>query len=206
MNYNFGHFPYFYNIGKEVKAGIQSKTSLAGLTLIDPVAWYYWITGKEKYWEHLQQYMKTGINGGETPAGRHGQWIGYYEARFFPYASANRKRREDFTPPAAVADLRVEVRGDDLVVRWTAPSDPDTAYYHLVWERFPIAPETNRDPAVWNWWKARVVEGMPKPEPGRPQSVTLKRLNPDRAAHFGLFSFDATGNMSAMSNGASLDP
>ena len=48
-NYNFGNFPYYFD-ARGGGVGFSNGTSL---TLVDPVAWYYWHSGRQPILTHL---------------------------------------------------------------------------------------------------------------------------------------------------------
>jgi len=190
-NYNYGNFPYYF----DARTGGTGASSGTGLTLVDPQAWYYWHTGKQKYLTQLDQFVTTGINGGETPYGEFTQWRGQFEARY--YLFVKNTTRGDTTPPAAINNLTATRVGAMTVLRWTAPAD--AARYHIVWSAKPIAENHSTSASVANWWAANAVGPNLTPIAGTQQTWTISTggATPVYAA---IFSFDQADNMSALSN------
>ena len=50
-NLHFSNFSYYLDATK----GEIGKSHGTGLTFVDPQAWYYWHTGKQRYWDQLAQ-------------------------------------------------------------------------------------------------------------------------------------------------------
>ena len=190
-NYHFGNFPYYFN----ARAGGQGVSSGTGLTLADPQAWYYWHTGKPGYLNQLDQYVTSGINGGEMPYGEFSQWTGQFEGRY--YLFIKNTSRTDTARPPAIADLTATVASGVTTLAWTAPAD--AVHYHIVWSTLPIVEANSTTPGVKNWWAANVVGPNLTPAPGTRQTLTIATgdVSPVYAA---IFTFDAADNMSAMSN------
>lgn len=191
-NYNYGNFPYYFDARNGGK-GVSSGTAL---TLVDPQAWYYWHTGKQKYLNQLKQYMTSGINGGEQPYGQFNEWTGQFEGRW--YLHVRHTPRQDKTPPPAVANLKAARTSPSTVrLRWTAPAG--AARYHIVWSHKPIVEENSTDVSVSNWWAANAVGPALKPVSGAQQSITIE-ADSAGTVYAALFTFDHAGNMSSMSN------
>ncbi len=190
-NLNFGHFPYYFN----AREGGHGQSSGTGLTLVDPQAWYYWHTGKQAYLDQLEAFLSTGIDGGETPYGQFGWWGGQWEGRYYLFVKYT--PRDDVTPPPPVGDLVATRSSGGIDLAWTAPAD--AVRYHVVWSTKPISAVTTTDPAKTNWWAAQAVGPALAPTPGARQTlhVSTGEATPVYAA---LFTFDASDNMSAMSN------
>jgi hypothetical protein len=193
-NYNYGNFPYYFN----ARAGGTGVSNGTGLTLVDPQAWYYWHTGKQKYLNQIDQYMTTGINGGGTPYGKFTQWTGQFEARY--YLFVKNTVRDDTTPPVAINNLTATRIGASTLLRWTAPAD--AARYHIVWSAKPIVASHSTSASVTNWWAANAVGPNLTPVPAAPQTLTIN-TGSATPVYVALFTFDQADNMSAMSNLAS---
>ncbi len=193
-NVNFANFGYIWT------EGTIGSSSGTGLTLVDPQAWYYWHTGNQKYWNHVNQYVKTGVNGGATAYGNFANWVGQYENRYYQFVKT--ATRTDTTPPPAITDLKATISGSDIILSWTAPNVPDLQRYHIVWGTKPISATQTSDPSLLNWWNTNAVGPNLTPVPGSKQSITLTppSVSPFYAA---IFTFDQANNMSAMSNVAS---
>jgi hypothetical protein len=207
-NYNYGNFSYFYDArtGKRKDSNTGSYGTYSagtvpsdgtGLTLVDSEAWYYWHTGKQKYWNHVTQYVSGGLNGGAKPYGNFTSWSDQFEGRY--YLFVKNTSRTDMTPPPAITDLRAIINGSNILLTWTAPSVPDLARYHIVWSTKPISEINTTDTGVINWWAANAVGPNLIPDPGTQQSLVINPsyTNPFYAA---IFTFDRADNMSAMSN------
>ncbi|MFN8487977.1 MAG: right-handed parallel beta-helix repeat-containing protein [Caldilineaceae bacterium] len=202
-NYNFGNFPYFFNARKF--PGKHGASSLAGSSIIDPEAWYYWHTGKQKYLTHINQYVTTGIPGfdssgvasnGELPAGDFSQWQGDFQARSYLFVKNN--TRPDSTPPAAITNLTAtKVDTTTTQLQWTAPAEGQR--YHIVWSNKPIVEANSLDPAQTNWWAANAVGPNLAVTPGAQQSWRINTGN-TTPVYVAIFTFDAADNMSTLSN------
>jgi hypothetical protein len=191
-NCNYGNFPYYFDARKGGK-GVSSGTAL---TMVDPQAWYYWNTGKKKYLDQLEQYMTTGIHGGETPYGEFDEWRGQFEGRDYLYVKHT--VRKDSIPPQAITDLKATMpKPSRLRIGWTAPDDADR--YHVVWSDKPIVEEQSTDKSVTNWWAARAVGVRLKPVSGKWRTLAME-VPENGNVYVAIFSFDRNGNMSTMSN------
>jgi hypothetical protein len=191
-NYHHGNFPYFFNVRAHPgAAGVSSGT---GLTLVDPVAWYYWHTGLTKYWDHLETYLSRGLNGGERPYGTFDRWRGQYEGRYYQFVK--RQTRRGAAPPR-VNDLVATREGSTVTACWTAPAR--AARYHLVWSDRPISATPSTSPAVSNWWAAHAIGSDLHPAPGQVQGWSF-RAGAATPVHVALFSFDSADNLSPLSN------
>lgn len=196
-NYHHGNFPYYFN-AREGGSGVSSGTSL---TWVDPQAWYYWHTGKQRYLDQLHQYMTTGLNGGETAYGEFSQWTGQFEGRYYLYVENT--TREDTTPPATVSDLRAVQNGTRIQLQWTAPAQ--AALYLIVWSTQTLVEEHSTSGAVTNWWAAHPVGPDLVPVAGERQSWETETGSAS-PVYVALFSFDSIDNMSAMSNVVQAHP
>ena len=79
-NLNYGNFGY------NIWAPAQDKSTCGSFTFMDPQAWYYWNTGKEPFLAQLNQYIDSGIGGGDKPCVDDGTswstpWNGAYSGR-----------------------------------------------------------------------------------------------------------------------------
>lgn len=108
----------------------------------------------------------------------------------------------DRVPPAAVADLRVEVPvGQTLArLRWTAPGDNwfdgSATGYDIRYLDRPIT--------AANWDSAQACSGEPVPSrAGTQERFSVRNLSGGRVYYFALQATDASGNVSALSNIAS---
>jgi hypothetical protein len=189
-NYHYGNFPFYF----DARLGGTGASSGTGLTLVDPQAWYYWHTGRQRYLDQLDAYVTTGINGRETPYGEFAQWRGQFEGRYYLYVKNT--VRADITPPPAVADLTAVASGAGVRLEWTAPADGTR--YHIVWSTRPIT-EHSTDPGSTNWWAAEAVGPALAPIPGARQTWLLD-TGSNWPIYAALFTFDSAENMSDMSN------
>ncbi len=80
---------------------------------------------------------------------------------------------------------------------WTAPAG--AVRYHIIWSTLPIVETNSTAAGVRNWWAADVVGPSLAPAPGTCQTLTLATGNA-APVYVAIFTFDATDNMSAMSN------
>jgi hypothetical protein len=189
-NKNVGNFPYYFN----ARNGGVGETGGSGFTLIDPQSWYYWHTGKQGFWDHVDGYV-TGAGGGETPYGNFADWRGQYEGRF--YLFVKNSIRPDAIPPAAIANLSASVFSGTVTLSWMAPAD--AARYHIVWSDKPIVEPNSLSPTMTNWWAAHAVGPALAGAPGQTQTWTF-HTNGAGPIYAAIFSFDAADNMSAISN------
>jgi purple acid phosphatase-like protein len=108
----------------------------------------------------------------------------------------------DTTPPDAVADLAaVNPTLTEIEVTWSAPHDDDvsgvTASYDL---RYSTSPITGT-----NFAQATQVTGEPTPDvEGTPHSVLVTGLTEATTYYFAIQTTDIAGNVSAISNVASV--
>jgi hypothetical protein len=201
-NVNYGNFAYW------VAEGATEESSGTGLPMVDPQAWYFWNTGLTAVWQHLQQYMTAGIpfdsggvhRDGAKPYGDWSGWTGQWEDRFIEHIEV--ANRAEITPPAQVKNLAASGNGSQITLTWTGPAN--AARYHIVWADRPIAATSTSDPAQINWWAANVVGPDLVPQWGKKEQLTIEAATA-RPLYFGLFSFDAQKQMSALSNAARLN-
>ena len=196
-NYNFGNFPYYFD-ARGGGVGVSNGTSL---TLVDPVAWYYWHSGRQPILTHLNQYVTGGINGGEPPYGEFNAWSGQFESRY--YLFVKHTVRPDSTPPPAIGDLVAQSLTGTVRLLWTAPTD--AVRYHIVWSDRPLVEPNSLSPAVMNWWAAHAVGPTLTATPGQRQMWTIA-TGATTPVYAAIFSFDAQDNLSAMSNVALAAP
>jgi len=120
--------------------------------------------------------------------------------------------RKDSEPPAAVTDLKVELKGDGAEVTFTAPVDKGggvVARYQVKCSSLPILPyeEWSRVRDLGkkrNWWKAVNLKSEPKPgKPGTKEIFTVTGV-PAGAKYFAVRSFDGSWNRSKISNVAEV--
>lgn len=191
-NLHHGNFPYYFN-AREGGTGVSSGT---GLTLVDPVAWYYWHTGNREVQEHLLRYVREGINGGERPYGNFETWEGQFEGRVYLFVRDT--PRFDTLPPAPVTDLALtEISPGLLRASWGIPEGAKR--FHLVWGDRPIVEAPSRDPALLNWWAAETTGVPAAGTAGATQTLEIV-TGAGGSVYAALFSFDEGENMSGISN------
>ena len=195
MNWNLNYANYGYHY--DTTSGVPGKSSGTGLTMVDPQLWYYWNTGKKEFFDHVNQYMLNGINGGADPYGNFEQWGGQYEGRY--YLFVKNTTRDDMIPPAPITDLRAIRSGSDVVLTWTAPQNPDLERYHVVWSTKPISEIQTTDSSKSNWWAANVLGPDLAPISGTQQTLTIPSVS-EGPIYVAIFTFDQQQNMSVMSN------
>ena len=97
-------------------------------------------------------------------------------------ATATTQAPPDVTPPTQVADLTVSVQpgANSVTLSWTAPTDPakSVVAYSLRY----TTDATDLDESTWA--EATEVAGLPAPDPGNPQEVTVSDLPWDTTYHF----------------------
>ncbi|MBW2645062.1 MAG: cadherin-like domain-containing protein [Deltaproteobacteria bacterium] len=190
-NYHFSNFSWRVNVSK----GEIGTSSPWSQHFADPQAWYFLHTGKQKYLDHLNQYVDKGINGGEKAQRSVRKWNGEFMGRYVQFVRENQKA--DLTPPNAILDLRALIKGPGIELAWTAPEE--AARYHIVWSDKPISEETIIDKRLTNWWAANPVGTDLLPIPGSKQCITI-RPSKIKPFYVAIFSFDGNDNMSPMSN------
>lgn len=196
-NEQYGRFANRLDCVTPAPCGVTASQSEGNShTVPDPVMWYYWNTGLVSFRNDVEDYMDGGINGGSPPYYSDnwiGDWNGDFHNRYRDWALA--QSRPDATPPAAVGDLVVSLFESTATLTWSPPTG--AVDYHIVWSDKPIAAAYTSDPGFTNWWGANVVDpGLANPGG---TAVTVSGA----PVFFALFSFDAAGNMSGMSNVAS---
>jgi hypothetical protein len=198
-NILYGNFPYFH----DARTGVGASSG-TGMTMVDPQAWFYWHTGHAKYLTHIRDYFSGSL--GATPYGDWNTWTGQYENRMWQYVK--QAARPDTTAPAAVSDLAVTADSSTMLMRldFTAPADTDAAAYYVVWSGLPIAYATTLDLAQMNWWAAAAYAPADQPQPGQRQSIVMPIDSFPSSLYVGLYTFDATGNMSPGSNMVQAQP
>ena len=93
-NYNYGNFGY------SASSTLPGISDGASATWLDPVAWYYWNTGKKKYLDQALMYIDSGIGiGGMTPYYGYADWTGELFGRNMQYVREHVKA--DTIPPAS---------------------------------------------------------------------------------------------------------
>ena len=211
-NVAVGHFGY------SVK---NTKSSATAQEFADCQAWYYWNTGRKHVFDHLKQYLTTGINGGQKPIYcSFDKWRGAWTGRMGQYVMTHPK--PDATPPTRVTDLRAVQNGMAVTLTWTAPADADR--YLIVWSNKTVSEKyVAKNDETANWWACDIAAPDIKATPGAKQTATVRLDDPWRSAcrgvrpghrkrfqvdpapplkgpvNFHVFSFDKANNMSAMS-------
>jgi hypothetical protein len=194
-NYHWGNYAFIWDVRAKKAPASSSGTSMV---LGDPVAWYYWHTGNEKYLDHLKRYINTGINGGSKPYGNLVKWSGSYEGRWTTHVLNAKK--DDSTRPTPVLDLTASRSTGGVMLHWTTPQT--SARFHIVWSDRPITAHSTIEQSTINWWAANPVGPTLTPRPGERQSLFIPAgSGPIFAA---IFSFDSKWNLSEMSNVASV--
>jgi hypothetical protein len=185
-NYYYGSFAYE---GYPFKI---NPSYYGSLSLVDPFAWFYYNSGKKKYWNFLVEYMAHGINGGSGITV--GQWKGSWGGRYVDFVRNNPK--SDTIPPSTISDLRMTRNGSSCTLTWTAPTHAHR--YMILWDSLYIVEEHSPDTLQMNWWAANVVGPTFLAVPGTEQSMTFTTSSGNLCAS--IYSFDTAYNLSMMSN------
>jgi exo-rhamnogalacturonan lyase-like protein len=206
----------------------SNKSSGTAQEFADCQAWYYWNTGKKHVFDHLKQYLTTGINGGQKPIYcSFDKWRGAWTGRMGQYVMTHKKA--DATPPPRVTDLRGVRNGAKITLTWTAPRDADR--YLIVWSDKAVSESyTPKNDKTANWWACDIAAPDIKATPGAKQTATVRLDDPWRSAcqgkrssyrkkfqvepapplkgrvNFHIFSFDAANNMSSISERCRVNP
>jgi phosphodiesterase/alkaline phosphatase D-like protein len=105
----------------------------------------------------------------------------------------------DTIPPAAIADLSVTATSAATVsLRWTAPTDNSgkAASYNIRYSTSAITDDAT-------FAAATAASGAPAPATaGQQENVTVSGLSPATQYYFAIKAADSSGNVSALSNGA----
>lgn len=196
-NLNYCNFSHFMDANDD-EIGSSNGT---GLTLVDPVAWYYWHSGNQDILNHLDLYLTEGINGGNQPyqLGELTSWTRDFVGRYNHFIHT--EQRADITPPSAVEDLKVAVNGDEASIVFTPPSD--ASEYHILYSDKPIASSQTMDETRNNWWAASSAGFHTIETPGEIQSATFAKgdIDPLYAA---VVCSDQAGNMGSISMASSV--
>jgi len=190
MEWNL-HFARFTNY-LDPRGGDRGRSHGTALTFVDPQAWYYWHTGKKAYWDQIEDYLDGGIAGGRPPFGNFARWQGQFEGRYYNWVK--QQVRPDALPPAPIRDLALSAGEAGGVLHFVRPRE--AVRYHLVFGDKPIVEGPSTDPADLNWWAARALAVPAAAVVGARERIAL----PAGAEFAAVFSFDAAGNMSAISN------
>ena len=116
VRWNVEHANFGYNVNP-TDPQLQGVSSGTALTMGDPQAWYAWKRGDTAAAAHLNQYIATGINGGDQPYADLTQWTGDFVGRLTSFARRRiprRHRRRLHLPllPAAVNGCLHKSSGD----------------------------------------------------------------------------------------------
>ncbi len=195
-NYNISNFSYYI----DARNGDIGSSDGTSFTFVDPQAWYYLNTGKQKYLDQLNEYFYGGINGGKGPIGNLTKWKGEWVGRYSQFVLENTK--SDTTPPNAIIDLTVARDGkNNINMTWTTPTN--AIRFHVVYSDKPISEELSTDKKMTNWWAANVIGPELTATPGMLQSLSAS-VDQDKALYVAMFTFDRNRNMSVMSNVATV--
>ncbi|MHC4917315.1 MAG: hypothetical protein ACYTGB_17700, partial [Planctomycetota bacterium] len=177
--------------------------------VLPTLGYAYLLTGEERYWDYFIRPVKEFQKGGRfakmvRPSGFRTtgcdvDWGNVADR-------ALEEERDDREPPEPVADLKAEALGGGKVkLTWSAPAG-DPARYQVKWADKPMLEKIGwRKQAAThaNWWAAENVAGEPPPAAGR-QEMTVEKVSPGKR-FFGIRSWDAASNRSAISNMAGLE-
>ena len=95
VRWNVEHANFGYNVNP-TNPNLQGVSSGTALTMGDPQAWYAWKRGDTAAAAHLNQYIATGINGGDQPYADLTQWTGDFVGRLTQFV---RDGAPDSPPP-----------------------------------------------------------------------------------------------------------
>ena len=187
--------------------------------MIDLFANAYHQTGRKKYlramefaWKHNTDLPTTVNKAHEmpNPQKHHADawWLGYFPtAMYMAYGP-----RADKTAPAAVADLKAAVKGDQVTLTWIAPGDDGkkgkASVYQIKYATKPIleiVPFPEKMKTHITFWGSENVSDEPAPKrAGSGQSYTFTGLKPGKY-FFALKTRDECNNQSEMSNVVSVE-
>jgi hypothetical protein len=129
-NYQYCNFCYHSTTLKP----FSGRSNGTGVTFTDPQAWYGWVTGQQKYLDHLNLFLDHGIGGGERPYGKPKKWGGDFNGRAVQFSLNYSKA--DKIPPSKVLDLSSRLEGDEIILNWTGSLD--SVRYHVIWDYKPL--------------------------------------------------------------------
>jgi lysophospholipase L1-like esterase len=139
-------------------------------------------------------------------------WASYYledgkhpnDAGYFLMAESWYESLMDTTAPGVISDLTAKGTGAGQVeLSWTAASDNQSSNRVLRY----LLKESNQPITESNWSQASDVSDIDEIYPavgGSAEKLTLKNLVPNKLYYFALKSEDNSGNVSAISNVASI--
>ena len=162
--------------------------------LIDPFAFAYHQTGDKKYLAAMEFAWEKNANT---------WWLGYFPtAMYMAYGP-----RQDKTAPAAVADLKAAVKGDQVTLTWIAPGDDGkkgkASVYQIKYATKPIleiVPFPEKMKTHITFWGSENVSDEPAPKrAGSRQSYTFTGLKPGKH-FFAIKTRDEASNQSKISN------
>ncbi len=168
--------------------------------MVDVAAQWYWLTGHTPIKALNDQYVAGGVDGGTGPYYADDLlcpdpgWDGCWARRYYDWEEA--QTRTDSTPPPAITNLSATKTGNTVVASWSAPAG--AAYYYVVWADRPIVEAYSTDTTNRrNWWAAESV--------GSGTNSATFDVGSTSPVYVAVFSFDASDNMSAISNVAQAD-
>lgn len=203
-HYNTGRWAYYVN-SADNNSGVASSGT--ALTMVDPVACFYLLTGRKAVRDDMIRFVDSGLNGGERPYGAFptwtlsGPWTSGWEGRAQEYVRLYPKADE--TAPSAISDLSARLASGKAHIEWTAPAD--AARYFAVWSTLPISRTYTKAADQRNFWACQVIPNNLVGTPGSKQSLDVGGLPAGQKVYFAVVSFDANDNLSDVSNVTSLD-
>jgi hypothetical protein len=149
-NYNYGRYPYFYNVRTATAPSHSNGTSS---TWLDPMAWYAVRFGRKKYLDDALLYATSGVNGGEKPIGNFNTYSGDFVGRAFITAKENPTLTDNAMVP--VSGIHGTASGGSFQVAW--PQTSGATQYFVFYSHSPISATPTTDPAKKNWWACDAV-------------------------------------------------
>jgi len=197
MDWNLNNCQYAYYTPVEGPPRPSSGTSL---TMPDPTAVWYLLSGQQAQLDLANKYIDQGLNGGEKPYGTWDAWGGAWEGR--AALAVRLSPKADTTPPAAVTDLHATSAGGKVTIDWTAPAN--AAEYLVVWSTQPISRVYTNSATERNFWACNVVPATLRPDPGSKQSLAFGNVPVGTRIYVSIATRSADRNLSLPSNVATV--
>jgi hypothetical protein len=169
------------------------------MILGDPVAWFGRAFGRPDLIAQLNEYIDTGLSGGQPAFGDLTTWTGDYVGRATVHVRTYPVRVQ---APAAIQDLSAVAAGTGARLTWTTPEGAER--FHVVWSTLPLVAPWTRSATERNPWLATPVTQNLAADPEETQSFLIDDLPAGETVYLAIFSLSEQGHLSAMSSVASV--
>jgi len=192
-NKNFAQYCYF--IDTETEAPLSRHSDGTAMTLGDPVAWFGRAFGRPDLVAQLNEYIDTGLDGGQPAYGDLTTWTGDFVGRATEHVRRYPVRAQ---APAAIQDLTAVAADTGVRLTWTTPEGAER--FHVVWSTLPIVAPWTRSATERNPWLAAPVTQDLAADPGQVQSLKIEDLPTGEPLYFAIFTLSKAGHLSPMGN------